>query len=261
LFQRSLLPVLLLGLVLPLPAAPQADAASVIRLVDAAVQARVQNVLAFTDIEHYAVYRGKDETHPVAEMTARDAYRKDSGKSYTILSQSGSEIVQKIGLEPLLQNEIRINQPAIVAHSWFTSANYEMKPKPGGVQLLHGRACYTITVTPRQKAPNLIDGTIWVDASDGTLVKVDGVASKSPSVFAKTTHMMREYRNIDGYSMATHARAESSSFLFGRTVVIIDYSDYHLVLRAPNRVSAGLANHRRKTLPSASPPAQSRPPE
>jgi len=31
--------------------------------------------------------------------------------------------------------------------------------------------------------------------------------------------------------MATHARAESSSMLFGRTVVVIDYSDYHFELR------------------------------
>ena len=30
------------------------------------------------------------------------------------------------------------------------------------------------------------------------------------------------------YPMAMHARAESNSLLFGRTVVTIDYSDYHL---------------------------------
>jgi hypothetical protein len=43
--------------------------------------------------------------------------------------------------------------------------------------------------------------------------------------------MMRRYANMQGYAMATHARAESSSPLFGRTVVVIDYSDYHFDLR------------------------------
>ena len=62
---------------------------------------------------------------------------------------------------------------------------------------------------PKHKAPNMIDGTLWVDARDGSIVKIDGVASKSPSAFAGTTHMMRQYMNIDGYPMATHARAES----------------------------------------------------
>ena len=230
---QRLPPFLFLCFLLPAAGQPS-DSARVIHLVDAAVQARVENVLAFTDVEHYAVYRGKDQAHPVAEMTVRDSYKKGAGKTYTILSQSGSSIVQKFGLQPLLESETRINQPANVASSWFTSANYDMQLKSVGIQHLNGRACYALAIAPRRQAPNLIDGTIWVDASDGTLVKIDGVASKSPSVFAGTTHMMREYRNIEGFAMATHARAESSSFLFGRTVVLIDYSDYHLVLHTPS---------------------------
>ncbi len=208
--------------------APEPDSASVIRMIDAEVQHRVQTVLGFTDIEHYRVFRGGDETHPVAEMTAKDTYRKGAGKTYTMLSRSGSEIVQKFGLNPLIENEERINNPATVAQSWFTSANYTMKLKPGGIQKLNGRDCYLLSIAPKQKAPQMIDGTLWVDARDGSIAQVDGVASKSPSPFAGTTHMMRQYTQIDGFPMATHARAESSSLLFGRTVVLIDYSDYHL---------------------------------
>jgi hypothetical protein len=44
--------------------------------------------------------------------------------------------------------------------------------------------------------------------------------------------MMRQYSNIDGYSMAIHARAESDSPFFGHTVVTIDYSDYKLEIAA-----------------------------
>ncbi len=208
--------------------AAEPDAASVVRLIDGEVQHRVQAVLGFTDIEHYRVFRGGDETHAVAEMTAKDTYRKGVGKTYTVLSRSGSAIVQRFGLKPLLDNEERINNPATVAQSWFTSANYDMKLKPGGVQNLNGRACYVLSITPKQKAPNMIDGTLWVDAHDGSIAQMDGIASKSPSPFAGTTHMMRRYMQIDGFPMATHARAESSSTFFGRTVVLIDYSDYHL---------------------------------
>lgn len=229
----SRLPPRVLLLCAWLAAAPQQpQAGSVIRLVDAAVQARVENVLGFTDIEHYTVYRGKDAAHPVAEMTVRDTYKAGAGKTYTVLSKGGSAVVQKFGLQPLLENETRINRPANVVHSWFTSANYEMKLKPGGVRQVNGRECYALSITPREKAPNMIDGTLWADARTGSLVRVEGVASKSPSVFAGATYMMRDYRDIDGYSMATHARAESSSFLFRETVVLIDYTDYHLELRA-----------------------------
>lgn len=208
--------------------AQQVDQSMVIRMVDANVAKRVDKVLSFTDIETYKVFRGSDETHPVATMTARDSYTKGVGKTYTVLSHSGSAVILKFGLRPLLDNETEINKPGNVQHSWFTSANYEMKLRPGGAQSVNGRMCYALTIKPRQTAPNLLDGTLWVDAQDGSVVKVEGVASKSPSPFAGTTHMMRDYVNIEGFSMATHARAESKSFLFGRTVVLIEYSDYHL---------------------------------
>jgi hypothetical protein len=210
--------------------APVPDEAAVVRMIDAEVQDRYATVLGFTDIEHYQVFRGGDQTHPVAEMTAKDTYRKGSGKTYTVLSRTGSDMVQEFGLKPLLDNEERINNPATVAQSWFTSANYNMKLKPGGVQRLNGRDCFVLAIDPKQKAPNMVQGTLWVDARDGSIAQVEGVASKSPSAFAGTTHMTRQYTLIDGFPMATHARAESSSLLFGRTVVVIDYSDYHLQL-------------------------------
>jgi hypothetical protein len=211
--------------------AQQPDQAAMIREIDAAVAARVDNILEFTDIEHYSVFRGGDETHPAAEMTVRDTYRKGIGKDYAVLSESGSGLILRFGLKPLIDNEKTIDLPGNWEKSWFTSANYEMKLKPGGVQRLNGRDCYALAITPKGEAPNLIVGTLWADAKDGSLVQIDGVASKSPSAFAGTTHVMRQYANLNGFSMAMHARAESTSVLFGHTVVTIDYLNYQLQLR------------------------------
>lgn len=212
--------------------AQRPDASAVIRDLDAANQARFENVLGFTDVEHYIVFRGGDQTSPAAAMTVKMTYKKGVGKDYVILAQSGSSLIQKFGLRPLLENEKSINNPATVAQSWFTSANYKMNLKPGVTRTIDGRQCLTVSIAPRHKAPNMIDGTLWVDAVNHRLVEVEGVASKSPSIFAGTTHMMRRYADLQGYAMAIHARAESSSSLFGETVITIDYSDYRLELRA-----------------------------
>ena len=158
-------------------------------------------------------------------------YRKGIGKDYEILSQSGSSLIQKFGFQPLLDNERAINDSTKVAQSWFTSANYNMHLKPDVTQSIDGHVCVALSIMPRHKAPNMIDGTLWVDANSHTLVEVDGMASKNPSVFAGPTKMMRRYATIQGYAMATHARAESSSMLFGHTIVTIDYSNYDLQLR------------------------------
>ncbi|WP_348265221.1 hypothetical protein P8935_11905 [Telmatobacter sp. DSM 110680] len=218
-------------LIATLAPAQQPDAAAVIRDLDTANQSRFDNVLGFTDVEHYKVFRGEDQTHPAAEMTVRTTYTKGIGKSYIIVSQSGSGLIQKLGLQPILDSEKAINDPARVAQSWFTSANYEMHLQTQTQQVIDGHTCVALSVTPRHKAPNMIEGTIWVDAGDHTLVKVEGTSSKSASVFAGTTKMMRRYVKMQGYAMATQARAESTSKIFGPTVIVIDYSDYHFQLR------------------------------
>jgi outer membrane lipoprotein-sorting protein len=211
--------------------AQQPESVSVIEQVDAAVKARIDHIEGYTVIEHYSVYRGKDETHPAAEMTVQTVYRKDSGKSYTILSESGSEFIRNHVLRTLLDNEKKINLPGIREHSWFTSANYEMQLQPGGVQLLDGRECLTLAITPRRKATNMIIGTLWVDAKDGSIVQIVGTASQSPSIFTGAAQVMRHYVNVNGFAMATQARAVSDSFLLGRTIVTIDYRDYRIQLR------------------------------
>jgi outer membrane lipoprotein-sorting protein len=211
--------------------AQQVDANSVIQRVDAAVKARVDHVAAYTVTEHYAVYRGKDEAHPAAEMTVKTEYKQGTGKNYTILSQSGSTFIQNHVLATILDREKEINLPGNRERSWITSANYQMQLKSGALERIDERDCLALAISPKSKAPNLIQGTLWVDAKDGSIVRIEGTASQSPSIFTGPAHVERQYASMDGYGMATHARAVSDSFLLGRTVITIDYRDYQMQLR------------------------------
>jgi len=211
--------------------AQQPDEASVIHHIDAVVEARFEAVLGFTDTEHYAVYRNNDETNPAAEMTVKTTYNKDTGKSYSIVSETGSEVLRHFVLDSLLENEKRINEPANRRASWFISANYEMKLQPAGIQRIDGRDCLAVSLKPKDKAANLIEGTMWVDAKDYSTVQIQGVATKSPSMFSGPAHVMRQYSNLSGFAQATHARAVSNSTLFGQTTIIIDYRDYQIQVR------------------------------
>jgi hypothetical protein len=210
--------------------AQQPDQAAVIRSIDAAVHARADGVEGYLVIEHYAVFRGGDEVHPAAEMTVKTIYRRSTGKTYIIQSESGSEILRKLVLREVLNSEKQINLPANREATWITSTNYDMKLRPGGAQRLDGRDCYVLDIAPKRKAPNMIDGTLWVDAKDGSIMQIEGVTSKSVSVFTGLTHLMRQYANVSGFAMATHARAVADSALFGRTVIKIDYRDYGIQL-------------------------------
>jgi outer membrane lipoprotein-sorting protein len=213
--------------VLRIPA-QQVDGAAILQKVDAAVKARVDGIEGYTVTEHYAVFRDKDETHAVAEMTVKTTYKRETGKSYQILSESGSTLMRSLVLQTILDNEKHVNEPGVREGSWITTANYEMQVKPGGIQKVDGRDCVAIALTPRRKEPYLLLGTLWVDARNGEIVRIEGKGSKSSSVFTGETQMMRQYVDIDGFGEAIHARGVSDSFLFGPTVVTIDYKDYQI---------------------------------
>jgi outer membrane lipoprotein-sorting protein len=211
--------------------AQQLDEATVIKGVGAAVKARLDNVLGYTVTEHYAVYRSGDETHPAAEMTVKTVYREETGKTYTPISQSGSAILRSQVLGAILENERLLNLPGNREAAWITSANYHMQLAPGGHQMIDRRDCVVLTLVPKHSSPHLFTGTLWVDSKDFSIVQLQGVTSKSPSFITGPTQVMRQYALVSGYAQATHARAESDSFLFGKTIVKIDYSDYQVQLR------------------------------
>jgi hypothetical protein len=228
---RAVFSLLAFAFGVPFLPAQQPDAVAVIRGVDAAVHARADHLAGYTVTENYAVFRGKDEKQPAAQMTVRTTYRKESGKSYEILSESGSALIRKYGLLPLLDHEKQINLPGNREAAWFTSANYEMRLKPGterGIERVDGRDCFALTIRPKRKAPNLIEGTLWVDAKDFTIVKIDGTSSSSPSLWTGAAHVERHYIELNGFGMATQAKAVSNSFLLGQSIVTIDYQNYQM---------------------------------
>jgi len=204
------------------------DEATIIRGVDAAVKHRVDSVAGYTVTENYNLYRGSDLTHPAAQMTVLTTYSRESGKSYKILSEDGSHILRSAVFSPLLDNEMRINLPGNVEASWLISSNYEMHLQLGGPQTVNGRACYALAIHPRQKAPNLVEGTIWVDTRDYSIVKIEGHGSRSASWVTFPSKVMRIYEPIDGFAMATHAQAVTESDLLGPTTITIDYTGYQI---------------------------------
>ena len=212
----------------------QIDASAVIRGVDNSVKNRINRLAAYTATEHYAVFRGKDETHPAAEMIVKTTYHRETGKSYEVVSQSGAAIWRKEVLETLLDNEKRMSQPNNVGTALINSSNYEMKLASDAHEQLNGHDCLVLDITPRHPSPYLFKGKLWVDGHDFGIVQLKGTASKSAFFLASAANVLRQYDELSGLPMATHAQAISGSSLLGQTVVKIDYTNYQLDLAPGN---------------------------
>jgi hypothetical protein len=214
------------------------DSATVIRGVDNSVKDRLDRLASYTVTEHYAVFRGHDLSKPAAEMLVKTTYRKQTGKSYEILSQNGSSLWRNEVLKTLLENEQRMSRPGNVETALINSTNYEMKLDKNPTQSLNGRQCLLLDITPRRKSEYLFKGMLWVDARDYAIVQLKGTAAKSAIFIASAAEVTRQYEEVNDLPMATHAEAVSGSALLGQTVVKVDYSGYQLqLLPAPLKVS------------------------
>ena len=238
---RSISACLLAYTALATASAQQApDLAIIVRGVDGSVKDRLERLASYTVTEHYAVYRGRDFSKPAAEMLVRTTYKKETGKSYQILSQSGSSLWRNEVLKTLLENEQKMSQPRNVETALINSTNYVMKLDKNAAQTLDGRQCLVLNITPRRNSQYLFKGTLWVDAHDFEIVQLKGTASKSAFFLANAAEVTRQYAEFSSLPMATHAEAVSASALLGQTVVKVDYSGYDLQLLAgPVKTLAG----------------------
>jgi hypothetical protein len=208
------------------------DLSAIIQGIDNSVKNRTDKIADYTVTEHYVVYRGQDATNAAAEMTVQTVYRRQNGKSYTILSQKGSALMRDEVLGTLLDNEKRLSQPGNIETALINSTNYEIRLDPSIHESLNGRDCFVLDIAPRRNSEYLFKGKLWVDATDFAIVQLKGTASKSAFFLAKAAAVSRQYDRIDGLPMATHAEAVSASSLLGQTVVKIDYSNYQIDLAA-----------------------------
>jgi hypothetical protein len=198
----------------------------IVQRIDAAVYRRFNAVTGYTVREQYSLFRNGEST-PAAEETIQTVYNRSTGKQYTAIAESGSSLLRSAVIDHVLAGEKEVNLPANRESALITSHNYDLRPEPGFVEK-NGRQCIVVDLHPRHKSQHLFTGKAFVDASDYTVVHIEGAPSQSPSFLAGETKVARDYIKIDGFSMATHAEARSHSFLFGDTLLTIDYSDYKI---------------------------------
>ena len=200
----------------------------IIQRIDAAVYQRFNAVIGYTVQEQYSLFHNGSST-PTATETVLTTYLRSTGKQYKTIAQTGSSLVRSAVLDRILTGEKEVNLPANRESALLTSRNYNLRPEPGTVEK-NGRQCIAVDIRPRRKSPHLFNGKAFVDASDFTVVRLEGSPSQSPSFLAGDTTVSRDYIMIDGFSMATHAVARYHSFFFGDTLITIDYTNYKIDL-------------------------------
>jgi hypothetical protein len=152
-------------------------------------------------------------------------YHEPDGERYTVLTQAGSDKLIGI-INTLLVSEARASAPPENARHQVNAANYRVRLL--GMDVVEGRTCYVLALTPRTKSRFLIVGKAWVDAQSFGTVRIDGQFAASISLLVGTPRLREDFVEVNGFWLPGHVRSVTSSFLLGPTELNIVFSNYQV---------------------------------
>jgi hypothetical protein len=126
-------------------------------------------------------------------LEAVTEYAPPTGFRYQITAEGGSEYIRRKVLTAVLEGEREIIAHGEMARSSLDLANYRFQAN--GVD---GDGLAKVLLSPRRKERVLVVGTMFLEPSDGALVRLQGRLAKSPSFWVKHVDIVRTYERIDG---------------------------------------------------------------
>jgi negative regulator of sigma E activity len=162
--------------------------------------------------------------HKRAEMLVRMNCLDDGSKEFSTVSETGWGGARHHVFPRLLESEREASLPDNRERSRITPSNYSfrmIREDTAG-----GRRTYVLAITPKTENKYLIRGTIWVDADEYAIVRIEGEPAKNPSFWIKNVHFVHTYQKNGPLWLPASDRSVTDARIFGPTEVTIDYFSY-----------------------------------
>ncbi len=182
--------------------------------------------------QYHVEYRGITTIEAGMEVEAN--FEATSGKSFRILSQSGSKILGEKILKRAMDAEVEASKDS--ASTALTPANYRFQLQ--GSEKLNGRPAYILSVEPLEESKFLYRGKVWVDATDFAVAKVEASPAKNPSFLISRTLIRWTYAKTGNFWLPQRSHSESKIRIGGTAVLTIDYGTYQINSDKPHSEGA-----------------------
>jgi len=193
-------------------------------------QARTDGLKQYKALRRYDVeYRGF-ATKVAARMDVEVNYDAATGKSFRIVSESGSSLLREKVLKRAVDSEKEASQDK--ASTALTEANYRFHL--AGSESVAERPAYVLDLEPLKPSKFLVRGKIWVDAADFAVVKMETEPAKNPSLWISRTSIQSTSAKTAGFWLPEQLRSETKVRIGGTAVLTIDYGSYEIVPQTAN---------------------------
>jgi hypothetical protein len=196
-------------------------------------KAQTEELESYHAFRHYeVVYRGFFRTI-TAEMDVEINYSASSGKSFRIVSESGSHALCERVLKRAVDSEQESSRSKEATA--LTEENYRFRLLGSGD--LGNRPAYILEVQPLTPSKFLYRGKVWVDATDFALAKLEVQPAKNPSFWISQTLIHHTYAQTGGFWLPQQNRSETKVRIGGTAVLTIDYGTYQIVPKQARRIA------------------------
>ena len=185
-------------------------------------------------VRHYQVQYKGFGTHLAAKMDVDLNYDVATGKSFRVVSQSGSKLLCDKVLKRAVDSEEEASKDK--ASTALSATNYRFQL--AGTEPVDGQMAYILQVDPLKKSKFLYRGRVWVNAEDYAVVKIEVEPAQNPSFWITSTQIENTNLKTDGVWLPEKNRSESKIRVGGTAVLTIDYGTYHVTLAGPEQVAA-----------------------
>jgi hypothetical protein len=174
----------------------------------------------------------EQRTYQVTDLTGRVRaqeigqmeYRAPDKKTFATTSESGSVLVRRLALNPLIASEIDAASGRQHHDSAITPANYTLELL--GEQQLGPYRCIIARAKPKRPDKYLFEGKVWIDSEDFAVVRITGHPAKKLSFWIERVEFVREYQKIDGFWLPLKDETHVQVRMYGQKVLTIDHQNY-----------------------------------
>jgi hypothetical protein len=151
-------------------------------------------------------------------MDAWTEYTRAGGFHYEIVAEGGSRHVRSRVLQPALESEARM---------WAAREPQRASVTPDNYVFTDARAIHEglapLGITPRRKDVLLVEGSIFVEPTDGDLRRIEGRLSKSPSFWTRRVDIVRHYERIGGIRVPMSVESVAHILIAGESTFSMSY--------------------------------------
>jgi negative regulator of sigma E activity len=183
---------------------------------------RQSQLTGYTAIRHYVAVNKSRR----AEMLVHVDCASDGAKQFTVLSEQGSGSIRKHVFHKLLSEETEASRHGTRNSTRLIPANYDFQVV--GQEMLETGPAYVLAVSPKTANKYLIDGKIWVDANDYSIVRIEGQPARNPSFWVRNVHFVHTYEKVGPFWFASATQTNSELRMFGSSELTIENADYTL---------------------------------